>query len=78
MFAAKGLAATSIEAVAAAGVSRMTVYAQFGDKDALFADMIAVRAAALSQGLTQLASRELASVGAGPDALRIGLHAFGA
>ena len=55
LFFERGPGAVSIEAVAAAAqVSRMTVYGHFGDKNALFAAVIAREAAALEGALKDI------------------------
>ena len=58
MFFERGLEAVTIEAVAAAaGVSRMTVYGHFGDKVALFSEVITQEADKLVHSLSGLSSR---------------------
>ena len=78
MFFAKGLEAASIEAIAAsAGVSRMTVYGHFGDKQALFSEVIAVQAAQLAEALARLTPNANAMDVHGLETIRAGLAAFG-
>jgi len=57
MFFVRGLDAVTIEAVAgAARVSRMTVYGYFGDKEALFSQVITQEANKLIRSLSRLSS----------------------
>ncbi len=77
MFFKQGLDGVSLEAVAAAaGVSRMTVYGHFGDKETLFAEVITAEAQAVGQALSDLSDRCAAAPGI--IGLRDDLIAFGA
>ncbi len=78
MFFERGLEAVTIEGVAAAaGVSRMTVYGHFGDKDALFAAVIAAEGRQVARALSALCCVPPGPGGGDLADLRATLEAFG-
>ncbi len=78
LFFERGPTAVTIDAVAAAAaVSRMTVYGHFGDKDALFAAVIAQQARTVGQALAKISQRATAASAGSASMLRSDLIAFG-